>query len=69
MKNFLTVMQVLVSISMIGLVLLQAKGAGLGGSLSNVGYRSKRGTEKVVFLATIILGLVFLLVSIANFVL
>lgn len=42
-------------------ILLQAKGAGLGAVFGGEGnvYRTKRGAEKVLFIATIILAVIF----------
>ncbi|MEK7570421.1 MAG: preprotein translocase subunit SecG [Patescibacteria group bacterium] len=42
-------------------ILLQAKGAGLGAVFGGEGnvYRTKRGAEKVLFIATIVLGVIF----------
>jgi len=46
---------------MIVAILLQSKGAGLGAVFGGEGnvYRTKRGAEKVLFIATIILGVIF----------
>ncbi len=52
-------------ISTVGLmtvaILLQAKGAGLGAVFGGEGnvYRTKRGAEKVLFITTIILAVIF----------
>lgn len=42
-------------------ILLQAKGAGLGAVFGGEGnvYRTKRGAEKVLFIATIVLAIIF----------
>lgn len=42
-------------------ILLQAKGAGLGAVFGGEGnvYRTKRGAERVLFIATIVLGVIF----------
>lgn len=42
-------------------VLLQAKGAGLGAVFGGEGnvYRTKRGAERVLFISTIALGVIF----------
>jgi len=57
----LQVIQIILSIAITGLVLLQAKGSGLGSAFGDSGgvYRTKRGVEKILFQATIALGLAF----------
>jgi preprotein translocase subunit SecG len=71
-KMFLYLAQIVTSVAIIVLVLLQAKDAGLssmfGGSDMGV-YRTKRGVEKTMFNATIGLGIFFALLSIATVVL
>jgi preprotein translocase subunit SecG len=65
-QDALNIVQIFVSIVLILVVLLQAKGSGfgsaLGGSSSSV-YRTRRGVEKTLFQATIVLVVVFLLIS------
>jgi len=53
--------EIVLSIIVIGLILLQAKGVGLSRSFGGVGgfYRSKRGLEKFIFLATILFSVFF----------
>jgi protein translocase SecG subunit len=59
--------QIAVSVALILVILLQAKGGGLGTSLT-VGqtYHTKRGVEKTFFVATIILGAAFLVLALIN---
>jgi preprotein translocase subunit SecG len=68
MKNTLLVIQIIVSISLITLVLLQAKGVGLGRAWGGGGefYKSRRGVEKVIFNMTVIVAVLFLISSLAN---
>lgn len=49
-------------------ILLQARGTGLGAAFGGEGnvYRTKRGIEKRLFQATIILAVLFLGISLAN---
>ncbi len=68
MQNILYILQIVISILLIGAILLQQKGSGLGaafGGESSV-YRTKRGAEKFIFNATIILTVLFLATSLAN---
>ena len=64
-QNYLNVAQILVSVMLITVVLLQAKGsgfgAGLGGTTST--FRTRRGLEKTLFQATIFLVIIFLAMS------
>ena len=67
MTGVLTVIQVIVSLGLIALILLQSSkggfGAGFGGGEI---YRTKRGAEKIVFISTIVLAAVFLITSLLN---
>jgi preprotein translocase subunit SecG len=66
---FLSLTQIIISIALIVLILLQTKGSGMGslfgGSDSNV-YKSRRGVEKTMFNVTIGLSLAFFIVAILN---
>ena len=73
MNNILTIGELVVSVFLIGVILLQAKGTGLGNSPlfggSGEFYGSKRGVEKAVFIATIALTALFAVLSFALLVL
>lgn len=61
MRNLFNIISAIAAILMIVLILLQNQGSSLGtafGGESNA-YRSKRGAERVLFNATIILAIVF----------
>jgi preprotein translocase subunit SecG len=60
--------QILVSVALMLSVLLQARGAGLSGTFGgdSAVYRSRRGIEKRLFQFTIILGVLFVIFSLAN---
>ena len=67
----LAIGQVLVSVALMASILLQARGAGLGaafGGDSSV-YRSRRGIEKRLFQFTVVLAVLFIAFSIANYIL
>ena len=71
MDWILAVGQVAVSIALMAAILLQARGAGLGaafGGDSSV-YRSRRGIEKRLFQFTLVLAVLFIAFSVANYVL
>ena len=65
----LIIVQIIVSLILISLILLQAKGTGLGSTFGgqSQAYHSKRGVEKIVFYSTIIAGIVFVIISLLNF--
>lgn len=66
MKITLLVIQIIVAIAMSVLILIQAKGTGLGRAFGQGTYHSKRGVEFVIFRFTIVLAVLFVAVSIAN---
>lgn len=61
------ILQILVSAILIVVVLLQVKGSGFGAALGGMSgggvFRTKRGLEKTLFQATIILSIVFIFIS------
>lgn len=68
LKIILEIAIVVLSVAITGLILLQPKGVGLGRSFSGFGgfYRSKRGLEKLIFVLTITLTIVFVGVLLAS---
>jgi preprotein translocase subunit SecG len=66
MKNTLLLVQILVSVVLSVLILIQAKGTGLGRTFGQSSYHSKRGLEYVIFRFTIGLSVVFVLVAVIN---
>lgn len=60
--KWLDITQISISILLIISILLQNRGSGLGGAFGGEGnvYLAKRGAEKIVFIATIILAVLFL---------
>lgn len=67
MKFALLMLHLLVSVGLVVLILLQSGKGGLGRAFGgDVVYRSKRGAERVVFLATFVFAALFLLTSIVN---
>ncbi len=69
--NLLTIFQLIIAVILIVVILMQNRGGGMsglfGGGGSNV-YMTKRGFEKKIFIATIILSVLFFLVSLLNIV-
>ena len=66
METYLNIAQIILSTALIIAVLLQIKGGGLGGIFGQADsvYRTKRGAEKTLFQLTIVLVVLFLVVSI-----
>ena len=65
---YLNLAQILVSVVLILLVLLQTRGTGFasGYSADTSIFRTRRGVEKTIFQLTIMVGVVFLIVSILS---
>lgn len=63
----MNILQIVVSSILITVVLLQVKGSGFGAALGGMSggsvYRTKRGLERTLFQATILLIIVFIFVS------
>jgi preprotein translocase subunit SecG len=63
----MNLLQILISVVLIVIILLQVKGSGFGAALGGMSggsvFRTKRGLEKTLFQATIILTIVFIFVS------
>ncbi len=66
MQIYFNIAQIVVSVVLIIVLLLQVKGGGLGGIFGQPEsvYRTRRGVEKTLFQATIALIVVFVLLSI-----
>jgi protein translocase SecG subunit len=64
--------QIIVSLILIVLVTIQSSDASIGSSFSSstqTGFHTKRGPEKMVYLATIVTSIIFIGLSILNIVL
>lgn len=69
MEVFLDISLIITAIALIGSVILQSKGAGLGGLTGgDTGgvFTARRGVEKVLFWVTIVLSVVFFLLNLAT---
>lgn len=61
--------QIVVSLILIILVTLQSKEASLGAGFASAtqsGFHTKRGPEKIIYLATIVFSIIFLVLSFLN---
>lgn len=68
LKFVLPYIQIAVSVLLIGAILLQQRGAGLGGVFGGEGgvYHTKRGIEKILFIVTIALASLFFISGILS---
>jgi preprotein translocase subunit SecG len=67
MKNSVIIAQIVVSVLMTVAILMQSRGSGLGAAFGGDGnvYRTKRGVEKVLYRATIVLAVAFVALALA----
>jgi protein translocase SecG subunit len=69
--QILNVIQIILGVMLIGLILLQSKGTGLGSTFGgDMGfYGTKRGAEKMIFNFTIVVAVVFFISSLLGVIL
>jgi preprotein translocase subunit SecG len=70
-STYLYTVQIILSIALIVVILVQSKGAGglgglFGGGESSGVYKTRRGVERTLFQVTIGLGIIFLIFSVLN---
>lgn len=67
MKEILQLVELVIAILLMAVVLLQQQGSSIGGAFGAEGfaYRGRRGVERLLFQATIVLGILFAGVAIA----
>ncbi|MFC1595107.1 preprotein translocase subunit SecG [Patescibacteria group bacterium] len=68
MQQIILFTQIGVSIALIIVILMQQQGSGLGGAFGGGGglYSTRRGSEKFLFWASIILATIFILLALIN---
>jgi len=68
MKNIVLILNIVVSLIIIGLILMQGKGAGLGSAWGGAGemFQTRRGVEKIVLKATVAVIVIFFAISVYN---
>jgi preprotein translocase subunit SecG len=68
MAQIFKIIQIILSVLLIGAILLQQRGSGLGSAFGGEGnvYRSRRGFEKILFIATIVLAVLFAAVAVTT---
>jgi preprotein translocase subunit SecG len=69
MQRILDIVQIVLAALLCTAILMQSKGTGLGGVFgggdANI-YRTKRGAEKVLFIGTIVIGVLFFAAAFAS---
>lgn len=68
-KDLIVVLQIILGLLLAAAILIQGKGTGLGSAWGGGSetYHSRRGMEKLLFSGSIILAVLFILISIINF--
>ena len=68
MSNYYNVAQIIVSVALVLMVLLQVRGGGLGGIFGQPDstFRVRRGLEKTMFQFTVVLVIMFITISILS---
>ncbi len=68
MQTYLNIAQIVLSVALILAILIQVKGGGLGGIFGQADtvFRTRRGVEKTLFQLTIVLIVLFVIVSIIS---
>ena len=62
MQTILNIAQIVVVVLLVGAILLQNRGSGLGVAFGGEGniYSSKRGAERIIYISTVVLAVLFL---------
>jgi preprotein translocase subunit SecG len=65
---YLSIAQIVLAVALVLAILLQVKGGGLGGIFGQADsvYRTRRGMEKTLFQLTVVLVVLFVVVSIVS---
>lgn len=68
MQVFLNITQIVLSVALTVVILLQVRGGGLGGIFGQADtvYRTRRGVEKTLFQLTIILVVLFIAIALVS---
>lgn len=70
MGTYINIIQIILSVALIVAIVLQSKGAGLGGlsggSEGGGVFRARRGVEKLLFNITIVLAIAFFVTAVIN---
>ena len=70
--SVINIIQAVISVALIALILMQERSAGssglLGGGVDGGFYQARRGLEKIIFIATLVLIAIFAALSLINLV-
>ncbi len=70
MGLYVNIVQIILSAALIAFIVLQSKGAGLGGltggSEGGGVFRARRGVEKLLFNITVVLAIAFFITAVVN---
>ncbi len=68
MQTFFNIAQIVLSVALILAILFQVRGGGLGGIFGQADtvFRTRRGLEKTLFQLTIVLVVLFIIISIVS---
>jgi preprotein translocase subunit SecG len=68
-ETYVNIVQIVISIVLVGVIALQARGSGFSATFTSDSsiYRTRRGVEKTLFNFTIVLAVAFVLISLASF--
>ena len=71
MQKILLIIELIVGVVMMLTILLQERGTMLGGAFGGEGsvYRARRGVEKILYIVTIVLAIIFVGLAIVTFIL
>jgi preprotein translocase subunit SecG len=67
MAAYMHLAQVVISVALIGIVLLQTRNSGLGSSFGGDSiYKTRRGLDRTLYQMTIVLAVLFAVISLAS---
>lgn len=68
MIKALQITQLVLAFLVMGAIILQQRGTGLGGAFGSdsMAYRSRRGIEKLLYNSTVVLGIIFVILALLN---
>lgn len=69
--KWLQIIQIVIAVLLILSILLQNRGTGISGIFGGAGnvFRTKRGVEKIFFIATIVLAILFVAIALSSVIL
>ena len=68
MQTYLNIAQIVLSVALVLVILLQVRGGGLGGIFGQADtvFRTRRGIEKTLFQLTVVIVVLFIIVAIVT---